>query len=156
MQRISLQEAVLACLDLAICLLQLDFHFIFLLDVSKSSVGKKKSSVTTPSGHEKKASRNNLGKSKKIVKSKSKKCKQSEKTEECRVPCGADDQTPCEESNQVYESIPSLFNETLRWSNARSDSEEEEERLRVYKENRRKRYTEAMQVKIVQRMSGLK
>ena len=51
------------------------------------------------------------------------------------------------------ESIENVFNETLRWSNVCSDSEEEDERLRIYKENRRRRYVEAMHVKVAKRMS---
>jgi len=57
-------------------------------------------------------------------------------------------------SKDVDDSIEYKFNETLRWSNVCSDSEEEEERLRLYKENRRNRYIDALHVRIAQKMSG--
>ena len=58
------------------------------------------------------------------------------------------------EHTQLHDGIENKFNEALRWSNVCSDSEEEEERLRLYKENRRRRYIDALHVRIAQKMSG--
>lgn len=41
----------------------------------------------------------------------------------------------------------SVVNESLRWDNVLDDSEEERERIRIYKMNRRKRYLAAAQAK---------
>ena len=54
---------------------------------------------------------------------------------------------------ESIESLANDLNETLRWHNVCSDSDEEEERLRIYKEKRRKRYAEALQVRVLKRMA---
>lgn len=72
------------------------------------------------------------------------------------VPVKSPPENTCAFENPELESIESLannLNDTLRWHNVCSDSEEEEERLRIYKEKRRKRYAEALQVRVVQRMA---
>lgn len=47
----------------------------------------------------------------------------------------------------------STRNESLRWDNVRDDKGEEEERLRIYKINRRKRYMEVFQKNSDDRLS---
>lgn len=129
------------------------FSFDF-SDRKKKRLAKRQSSSSASSGHEKKTTKKGSGKLKKREKTKLNKCESGDGETDCRE---INEMAAGERTFQVDESaMASLMNETLRWSNICSDSEDEEERLKVYKENRRKRYAEAMQVKIVQRISGLK
>ncbi len=70
---------------------------------------------------------------------------QSEKVE-AETPCKSEIKTECDSDNDF---VCDSSNDTLRWDNVCSDSEEETERLRLYKENRRKRYIDALEVKII-------
>ena len=52
-------------------------------------------------------------------------------------------------SEKHSDPLDNSLNKTLRWENICSDSEDESERITLYKENRRKRYIEALQVNVV-------
>ena len=92
-------------------------------------------------------------KSKVKTKAKPKKSKEQEQTDVAGVVV-SQVTTPYENiSRDGVDKVVNLFNETLRWNCVCSDSEDEAERLKTYKENRRKRYAEAMQVKVMQRMT---
>ena len=129
---------------------------LLILENEKRKFIKKCVSSSGSSGPERQKGKTSRIKPKKKLKSKSKKGKPSfEKRENPEMSNSKKTVSTDDGYIKAIDDIDNAFNETLRWNNICSDSEEEDERLRIYKENRRKRYVEAMHVKVAQRMSGL-
>ena len=52
-------------------------------------------------------------------------------------------------TDESEECLHDMINDTLRWDNVCSDSDEELERIQRYKANRRKRFTDALEARVM-------